>query len=176
MADSSFDAAHAVRFDLSNGSVRAAGDARVALIPVEALAAIGKSNAADDVAKTIGAAIGKRAATKLGQGATVEAFANALGGELAVAGYGTLTVERWGKALVIAVGHSAVPDAMLATLVGAAVEAVSGRAASCVVVSHSGGSTRLLVASESGAAKVRAWMSDGVHWGDALTRLNGGAA
>jgi len=176
MADSSFDAAHAVKFDLPNGSVRAGADARVALVPVEALAAIGKSNAADEVAKTIGAAVGKRAAARLGGGASVEAFANALGGELAVAGFGTLTVERWGKALVIAVAHSAVPDAMLATLVAAAIEAVSGRVASCVVLAHSGGSTRLLVASESGAAKVRAWMSDGAHWGDALARLNGGAA
>ena len=118
MADSSFDAARAVRFDLPSGSVRAAGDARVALVPVEALAAVGKSGAADEVAGIVGSAIGKRVAARLGNsnGATIEAFATALGGELAVAGYGSLSLERWGRALVLVVEHAALPDAMLGTM------------------------------------------------------------
>jgi hypothetical protein len=176
MADSSFDAARAVRFDLPSGSVHAAGDARVALVPIEALAAIGKSGAADDVARIIGAAIGKRAASHAGGGASVEAFTNALGGELAVAGYGSLAVERWGRALVVVVTKSAVPESMLATLVASAIGAASRRTVACATLGTDGEETRLLVTNDSAAAKVRAWLGDGVKWGDAIARLHGGAA
>lgn len=176
MAETSFDASRAVRFDLASGSVHAS-EARVALVPVEALAAIGKSGAADEVARIVGAAIGKRAAAHLGKDASVEAFTSAFAGELAVAGYGSLSVERWGRALVLVVARSPIPDAMLATLLAAGVEAATGRGeVACASLGSEGEATRLLVASKESAARVRAWLGDGVKWGEALVRLHGGAA
>ncbi len=181
MADSSFDAARAVRFDLPSGSVRAAGDARVALVPVEALAAVGKSGAAEEVAGIIGGAIGKRVASRAGaSGATVEAFATALGGELAVAGYGSLSLERWGRALVLVVDHTVLPDAMLGTLLASAIAATSARGeVACAALGREGETARFLVTSKSSASRVRGWIDSGVKWGDALARLhskNGGDA
>jgi hypothetical protein len=175
MADSSFDAARAVRFDLPSGSVRAAGDARVALVPVEALAAVGKSGAAEEVAGIVGGAIGKRVASRLGaaSGATVEAFATALGGELAVAGYGSLSVERWGRALVLVVEHTALPDAMLGTLLASAIAATSTRGdVTCAALGTEDETARFLVTSKSSAARVRGWIDGGVKWGEALARLH----
>lgn len=177
MADSSFDAARAVRFDLPSGSVRAAGDARVALVPVEALAAVGKSGAADEVAGIVGSAIGKRVSARLGNAAsgsaTIEAFATALGGELAVAGYGSLSMERWGRALVLVVEHTALPDAMLGKVLAVAIAATSMRGEIvCEALGRDGETARFLVAAKASAARVRGWIDSGVKWGEALARLH----
>src|SRR5579883_3206155 len=122
MADPSFDPARAVRFDLPSGSVRASGDARVALVPVEVLEEIARTPAAEVAGRAMGAAIGKRAASRLGDAgaASVEAFVTQLAGEMAVAGYGVLSVERWGRALVVVVEHCALPEPLLGAVLAAA--------------------------------------------------------
>jgi hypothetical protein len=149
------------------------------MVPVEALAAIAGSGASNEVARIVGTALGKRAAARIGQtnGATVEAFATALGGELAVAGYGALSFERWGRALVLVVEHAAVPDPMLGAMLAHAIEAASGRGdVACATLAREGETARLLVASKASAARVNAWLEDGVKWGEALTRLHSGGA
>src|SRR6185312_6690542 len=107
MADPSFNPSHAVRFDLPKGEVRAAGsDERLALVPLAALLDLALSAPAEAVealARALGASIGRRAAVRITEprSASIDAFVTQLAGEAALAGIGTLAVERWGRALIV---------------------------------------------------------------------------
>jgi hypothetical protein len=170
-----FDAARAVRFEIERGSVHAYGDARVAIVPVEAFDAIASSTAADAVASSIGAAIGKRVASRVGdvRAATIEAVTTQLAGELAVAGYGALSLERWGRALVLVVEGAALPGAMLERVIASALSAATGNGVvACATLGRDATTARVLVASEGAADRARQWIASGVAWGDVLTRLH----
>jgi hypothetical protein len=170
-----FDAARAVRFELDRGSVHAHGEARVVIVPVEAIDAIASSSAADAVASAIGTAVGKRVLSRIGdvRAATIEAVTTQLAGELAVAGYGALSLERWGRALVLVVEGSALPAAMLERVIASALSAASGsQGIACATLGRDATTARVLVASEGAADRARQWIASGVAWGDVLTRLH----
>src|SRR5580704_5073336 len=130
---STFDPTHAVRFDVPRGSVRAGtDDDRVLLVPTAALDEIARSAAPQTVealGRALGAAIGRRAAARIGDGsaASAEEFVTQLAGEAAVAGVGVLGVERWGRALVVVIAESPLAGSLLSPLVASAVEAATGR-------------------------------------------------
>jgi hypothetical protein len=182
MPASSFDSTHAIQFDLDRGRVRPAGeDESVILVPAGALASLvsGASPAAVEASGTaMGAAIGRRVRVRLPSvaDASVEAVVTQLAGEAALGGIGVLAVERWGRAVVVLVEGSSLPSSLLAPLVAAALEAVFGRRVGCTLLSSDGQSSRVLVASERAIDRVRGWLTAGIAWGDALTRLHGDAA
>jgi hypothetical protein len=181
MVGPSFDPRHAVRFDLPHGSVRAGGEAeRVLLVPSSALDELVLSappEAVEALGRALGAAIGRRAAARMdAKTASVEAFVTQLAGEAAIAGIGALSVERWGRALVVVVEGSPLVGTLLAPLVASAIEAAAGRAVSATILARDERAARLLVASEAGVGRVRDWVASGVPWGDALTKLHGGGA
>ena len=178
MAARPFDPTHALRFDVPRGSVHTSGDMRVVFIPAEALDELARSDlpgVIEGMGNLVGRAIGKRLAARLGARATsgtVEEFVTELAGELAVAGYGAVRLERWGRALVVVVERSALPTRMIAPLVGAAVENATGREVWSALLMHDDVATRVLVSSRSAIAHVRDWLEAGVAWGDALSRLH----
>jgi hypothetical protein len=182
MTAPSFDATHAVRFDLNRGSVRAGGeDECLLLVPSNALARLVASappQAAEALGHTMGAAIGRRTRARLEDvaSASIEAVVTQLAGQAALAGVGALAVERWGRALVVLIEGSPLATALLVPLVASALEATFERKVWCALLSTEGNNARILVASEQGIARVRNWMASGVPWGDALTRLQGGAS
>jgi hypothetical protein len=170
-----FDPAGAVRFDLPSGTVRTADEGRVVVVPVEALAEIARSapQAIGPVGQAIGAAMGKRLARRLRdvQGASIDDFAAQLCGEVAVSGLGVASIERWGRAMVIALDNASLDDALLAAILGAAIYEATGRALACMPLGREGGVLRLLITSDAAVARARAWMSEGVAWGEVLSRL-----
>jgi pimeloyl-ACP methyl ester carboxylesterase len=178
----SFDPTHAVRFDLPRGSVHTERDgARMLLVPAAALDDLVLSappEVLDLLGRSIGAAIGRRAAARIGdaQGATVEAFVTQIAGEAAVAGVGALSVERWGRALVVVVEGSSLAGPLLHAVVGSAVEAAAGRRVSCVLLSRDEQVARFFLGSEGGCARLKEWLLSGATWGEALVKLHGGAA
>lgn len=182
MASPSFDATHAVRFDLAHGAVRAGeGTDALLLVPSSALVELTLSapvDAIDALGRALGAAIGRRAAARLSdaRGASVESFVTQLAGEAAVAGIGALRVERWGRALVIVIERSPLNGALLLPAVAALVEAASGRKVWCTLLMRDEHVARVLVGSERGTERVRAWIEGGVPWGEALAKLHGGGA
>jgi hypothetical protein len=182
MTAPSFDATHAVRFDLSRGSVRAGGDDDyVLLVPSNALGRLMASapqEAAEALARTMGTAIGRRARARLENvaSASIEALVTQLAGQAALAGLGALAVERWGRALVVVIEGSPLASALLAPLVASALEATFERQVWCTLLSSEGNAARILVASERAIERVRDWMAGGVPWGDTLTRLQGAAS
>jgi hypothetical protein len=181
VAASSFDPTHAVRFDLPHGSVRAGkeGD-RVLLVPANALddiALAAPAGAVEALGRSLGTAIGRRAASRTAdpQQASVDAFVAQLAGEAAVAGIGSLSVERWGRALVVLVEDSPLVGTLLAPLVGAAIEAACGRRVWCALLSRDERVARLFVGSERAVAKIRESIASGLAWGEALVKLHVGA-
>lgn len=179
MTAPSFDSAGAVRFDLPRGAVHAAAeDDRLLLVPSQALDGLAKwvnSDALEAFGRALGTAVGRRAAARIGDVATVsiEEFVTQLAGEAALAGTGVIEIERWGRALVVVLGEPALPSTMIASFVAGAVQTASGRAVAAVLLSSDERAARVLVTGERGAARVRGWVAAGCSWGEALTRLNG---
>jgi hypothetical protein len=180
MAAASFNPTQSVRFDLAQGAVSAgAGDDRVLLVPLAALmdlALAAPTPAVEALGRALGSAIGRRAALRIGnaKGSSLEDFVTQLAGEAALTGIGVLSVERWGRALVVVLEDSPLLGSLVAPLVGAALEAASGRKVASTLLSRNEHSAHVLVSSESAVGRVREWMESGVAWGDALTRLHGG--
>lgn len=182
MTAPTFDSAHAVRFNLPRGAVLAgAHDERLLLVPssiMEELVRTAPPEAIDGLARSLGAAVGRRAATRFDsvQNVSVEAFVTQLAGEAALAGIGALTVERWGRAMVVALVDCPLPDPLLAPLVASAVSAASGRSADGTLLSRDERTARVLVSSERVVERVRAWIAAGTPWAEALARAQGAKA
>ena len=181
MATPTFNPAGEVRFDLGRGQISVGGRATRVLLPADALAALCRSAGADalsDFGRKLGTELGRRVRDRLGSAeASVTAVVEHLGGDLALSGLGSLAIEQWGKALVLRVTDSplgADGDLLLASVIEGALQRGFGRDASVVPLERSDGAARLLVTSAGAARKVRAWLGEGVGWGDALGRLNAG--
>jgi hypothetical protein len=186
MASPPFDASKAVTFDLSRGQIQKEDESRL-LVSAAALVALCQA-AGPDATSTFGhaagAAIGEAIARRFdragadAKGASIESVLEHLGGELAIAGFGALSIERWGRALVIVIDRApggAEGDKVLAPLLASAVSKATKVEARSVRLARDGGRARFLITGPKGAEKVREWLVSGVSWGEALVRLHPGA-
>ena len=183
MSNPPFDASKAVTFDLSRGQIQEGADTRL-LVSARALVALCRAagaDAASTFARATGQSIGATIATRFESAgsdvgrAAIDSVAEHLSGELAVAGFGRLSVERWGQALVLVVDHGPATDAgdeLLQALLGAAVAGAARLDLECVRLSREGERARFFIAGRRGAEKVRQWLGSGVPWGEALVRLH----
>jgi hypothetical protein len=178
-----FDPSKSVTFDLSHGLVHLDGAPLRLVVPANALGelcAAAGTEATARFGRAMGETLGQRAAPRLDSGvrtASVEAVLEHLGGELSLAGLGSLGLERWGRALVLVIDHSPIEgagDSLLEAVLAAALEAMSGQSVRAMLLGREGGRARFLVAGGAGAEKVRAWLADGLSWGEALVRLHEG--
>ncbi len=145
-----------------------------------ALVKAAPSDARAQIARDLGAHIGRGVAKRAGGQSILEAdlenAASLLSAELAVAGLGSCNLERWGRALVVHVTDSPLDDATFVShLVEGALSAATARPLSCTALSDAGG-VRVLVASERGVLRVRGWIEQGTSWSDALVRLQAGGS
>lgn len=173
-----FDPSHSVEFNLARGLVKVEGASPRLLIPADAIAAL-VSSASDDARKDfahrVGSEAGRRAAERLPEGASLEAVVDHLGGEFALMGLGSFSIERWGKALVVTFSHAPFGpegDELLATIVEGALQRAFGRATRVVPIHRDHPDVKLLVVSRSAAEKVRAWLSSGASYTEVLGRLH----
>jgi hypothetical protein len=174
----SFDSTNAVRFELRRGAVFASkGDERLLLVPAGALAELVRSaqpEAAAALGRALGTAIGRRAIARIEQPTTasVEQFVTQLAGECALGGVGSLTIERWGRAMVLLLEGSPLDERLLSPLLSAALEAATGRPSPTLLLGRDGEVVRVLVASEAAVERARDWLAGGTAWGDVLTKLH----
>jgi len=185
MALPRFDPSHSVKFDLGRGTVQIDGSSPRVLVPPSALLDLCQHAGEEslrDFGKKLGTEAGRRLAEHLGsatQSAGLEPFLEHLGGNLALLGLGSLLLERWGKALVFVVEGSPLGGAgahLLGAVIEGALQRALGRDTRAVVLASDSDEVRLLVTGAGGAEKVRKWLADGVSWGDALARLQGGGS
>jgi hypothetical protein len=185
MAIPPFDASKAVTFDLARGQLRIGDSARGIVVPVHVLERFSEA-AGDETAilvwRMIGDAMGERAARRLGgvgkgaRDASVESFIDHLAGELSIAGVGSLSGERWGRALLLVVDHcplGSAGDQRIASLLSGAISTATSTDTRVVVLARDRDRARFLVTGAAGADKVRAWLGSGVGWGEALVLLHG---
>jgi hypothetical protein len=180
MDTSSFDPTRAVVFDLQRGQVTLQGRSPVLVLAAEALAQLcARLDAA--ALRQFGAVLGKQAGARIRErigasaSATLETMVDQLGGELSLAGLGSLAIERWGQALVVRVegcplgapGHE-----LMSAYVEAALQAAVEREVTALVLERSADSFRLLLCGQAGSARVKGWLSAGGSWGDALAALH----
>jgi hypothetical protein len=180
-----FDPSHVVKFDLSRGQVEVEGGAPRVLLPADGLIELCKSageEAVKSFGRRLGTEAGRRTADALGSGlggASLEALLEHLGGNLAMMGFGSLGLERWGKALVFTIDASpfgAHGDALVAAVIEGALQRAAGRDVEAVVLARDDERVRLVVLNASAARSVRGWLGDGQSWGEVLSRLHRSSA
>jgi hypothetical protein len=184
MSERPFDPTKAVTFDLAHGLVHLEDAPSRVLVPAEALAALAEAAGPDQArsfARTLGEPLGRRVARRLSDGggpraASIDAVMEHLAGELALAGLGVLSLERWGRALVLVVDQCPLGkkgEALLAGVLEGAVGAAGGVDLHCVPLMSDGPRTRVLLSAAAAADRVRGWIKEGVSFGDVLVRLHG---
>jgi hypothetical protein len=173
-----FNPSGSVSFDLVRGRVDCGGEQ--VLVAADALAALCRAagdEALTDFGRSLGTAIGRRVAERLGDAApeaSLEDALDLLGGELALSGLGSLGLERWGRALVLTIeggpfGQNL--DQLLAAVLEGALQRAFGRDSRCVRLVRDDHQVRFLITNQQSAMKVRQWLGSGVSFGDALARL-----
>lgn len=185
MALPRFDPSHSVKFDIARGTVQLDGSGPRLLVPPDALLDLCKHAGEEslrDFGRKLGTEAGMRVAGQLGNAAEtapMDSFVEHLGGNLALLGLGSLSLERWGRALVFLVSESPLGAAgshLIAAVIEGALQRSVGRDARVVVLGSDDGNVRLLATGTAGASKVEKWLKEGVAWGDALARLHEGGA
>jgi hypothetical protein len=141
------------------------------------LVLIAGAEAAAAVGRALGTSIGLRIAGRRGGAAglhraSIEDFVSEMAGELATLGIGLASIERWGRALVVAVDRPAVSDLpFLASIVEGMLEGASERPVRCLSLGRDTGVVRILVAGEVAVERTRRMLETGTAWTDALIRL-----
>ncbi len=173
-----FDPSHSIEFNLARGLVKVEGASPRLVIPADAIAAL-VSSASDDARKDfahrIGSEAGRRASERLGEEASLESVVDHLGGEFALMGLGSFSIERWGKALVVLFSHAPFGpegDELLSSIVEGAFQRAFGRATRVVPLHRDHPDVRLLVVSRAAADKVRDWLANGTPYTEVLQRLH----
>jgi hypothetical protein len=182
---STFDPAQALRIDLARGQLSLAGSGGGSgnrlLVPLDSMIDL-LSSADNDAITAFGAGIGtdmgRRVRDRLGSAvdqASVELFLEHLGGEIALAGLGSLSLERWGYALVLVL-EGLKDAASLEILVAALLEAVIQRALSrdvtVVSLGRQADALKFAMLGRHAKDQVEQAMAAGKSLGDVLTQLH----
>lgn len=180
-----FDPTRAIVYDLARGHLRDDEGASRLNLPTHLLLRLCESagpETARDFAASLGEELGRRIFDRLGDDrltASIEAWTEHLGGQLALLGLGNLSLEKWGKALVLRV--AAIPQGTLTLLegvLGGAIRRGLGRQVT-VVGFLRGDDGEFLVLSEAGAQKARTFAQSGTPLGQVVEELHkssGGSA
>lgn len=178
-----FNPSGSVSFDLARGRVDCDGEH--VLVPADALLDLCKQAGDDalvDFGRRLGTAAGRRVAARLGDGissATLEEVLDHLGGELALLGLGSLGLERWGRALVLSIEGAPFGqqlDRLLGAVLEGALQRAFGRDCRAAKLVRDDRIVRFLIGNPSSVGQVSQWLGSGISYGDALTRLQTGAA
>ena len=174
-----FDPSYALEFDFGRGQIRMANAGERLIVPCDALLALcdgASEDAVRDFGRRLGTEAGRALQARLGETgqASLETVVEHLGGELALMGLGSLGLERWGQALVLSFTHSPLGNAgdlLLGSVLEGALQRAFGRDVVAAKLVRDNQQVRFLIAGRAGADQVNAWLSQGVTWGDALSRL-----
>ncbi len=172
-----FDPGKFYAFDLARGAVSTRNGERVLVVASDAVATLVASAVKHgDLTgvRALGKRIGEEAASSLAadvRGASPETVATHAAGVLSLLGWGALSLERWGNALVIVLDGA--PDLDpgklgLASLLGGMLTSLSGRDIACVPVS----SGRFVVVHPSVAEQVFSWSQDGSDLAQIVAKLS----
>jgi hypothetical protein len=188
MPEPRFDPSKAVTFDLGNGLVHVEGAPSLLLVPGSALAelcAAAGPEAVEAFGRAIGEPMGRRLAARFsasgkrerrrGRAREPRGGRRSPGRRDRHRGLGALELERWGHALVLVIDHSplgAGGDRLIEAVLAAAIEAATGRRVRTLSLARDATRARFLVAGSAAVEKARAWLAEGMSWGEALAKLH----
>ena len=102
-----------------------------------------------------------------------------LGGELALMGLGSLSIERWGRALVFVVSDGpfgAAGDALVSAILQGAMQRALSREVKPLLLNREGERARFPATTAEVSSKVQGRLASGVQWGEALAELQSGVS
>jgi hypothetical protein len=168
-----FNPNNAIRFNLPEGSLSTREGTKVVLVSAETLgefiATAGPKGGAG-LLRTIGDTLGREALASLSKPfieATLPEIVDHLAGWLRVGGWGRLSFERWGDALVADFVSTTVNARAAERLLEGMLARLSDRSVACAYVEGS----RFLLLSADTAAEVRGWSRSGMRLGEIVSRL-----
>jgi hypothetical protein len=176
-ASESFDPGGYYAFDLARGAVHTRHGERVLVLSADVIGPL-VSNAAKHgdltAVRALGKHIGEDAARSLGREAklcTPETVLTHASGVLALLGWGALTLERWGKALVLTLSGAPLLDGDrlgLAALLGGMLTSLGGRDVACVPVAAG---AHFVIVHPSIAETIWGWAKEGADLPQIVARL-----
>lgn len=177
MGEPRFDPARFYEFDLGEGAVRSRDGARVLVLPDSALTALvsaavkgGELSALTKLGRTLGA----QALASLGGSADTAAPETVLGhagAVIALFGFGKLSLERWGDALIATLAQQPKlddDDFATAAFLSGVFSALSGRDVAAVAL---GEHARYAIVDPSIAGEVLGWAREGADLPTIVSRL-----
>jgi len=180
MSHPAFDAAGLVKFDLSSGTIRSAGEEPLALIPADVVSMLEPSDDLDKAARKWGALHGGLLAQVLfdiEEPSTIDMLAEYLGGSLTTAGLGRLTIQIRGDALMVSVAGDdrSAPSpgrrALLAGFLAGYLEALGPAAFGVVHLGGDGATDMFWAGNPDAARQVQSWLEKGFDPIAAVDRL-----
>ena len=171
-----FDPAGYFAFDLARGAVHTRHGERVLVLASDVLGPLVSTAVRQGdltAVRMLGKRIGEDAARSLGgdvKSAAPESVITHANGMLALLGWGTLQLERWGHALALVLEGAPALDAErlgLAALLGGVLTSLGGRDVACVPVDGA----RFLIVHPSIAEAVWSWSKDGKELAAVVARL-----
>jgi hypothetical protein len=187
-----FNPAEAVTFDLQFGHIHLDGAPTRIMVPADALVSLCQAAGEEEMAAyghAIGEAVGRRVGVRLAGGsanrhdavraAGLEVVVTQLAGELAVLGIGSVSAERWGKALVLIVDQSPLGeqgDDLLAEILQSALHALVNSSARVIKLQRDGVRTRFLAVSGAAVEGVRERLAAGESWGQVIAAMHRGGS
>lgn len=179
MPGPAFDPKGAVRFDMTNGAASDARGTKFVLVPTSALEALDRTTpgALAHIGAEVGRACGARIVAKLGgesevRAATLDVVVTHLAGELAIAGLGSVTLEKWGKALVVVLTNPTVnSDGFCAAALAGAVSMAVGREVFMVPIGREGNVVRYYIGTQQTMIRCRSLVSSGKTWMEIIQQL-----
>ncbi|HRI63708.1 MAG TPA: hypothetical protein PK156_05705 [Polyangium sp.] len=173
-------------FDLAEGLVRLGGEARV-LLPVSALLGIVGSATADvqqAFCRALGESIGHVATIRMKEedfaaplalvDASPEAALSEIAAAWALAGFGGLGMERWGRALVMTVDNSPLGregDELLEVMLEGVLRRATERQVHVTRIERQRARVRFFVGNARAVDRVRGLLAQDKTWADALSTL-----
>lgn len=179
MPGPAFDPNDAVRFDLKSGSASDTRGVRLILVPATALEALERTTpgALAHLGSEIGKGCGARVAARLGgdtgvRAATLEVVVSHLAGEFAIAGLGSMHLERWGRALVIVITNPGVAsEGFMGAAISGAMAGAASREVAVAPLGREGNVARYFVGAQQTVIKARSMVSQGKAWSDVVATL-----
>jgi hypothetical protein len=182
MDEPRFDPGGFFDFDLTAGAVRARGGTRVLMLSDTVVAPlVSAAVASGDLTamRRLGRHVGEEIRTSIGGSADALAPETVLGhaaSVLAMFGWGRLTMERWGDALVARI--VSLPDLdesqlAFAALLGGLFSSLAQRDVACVPLAESGA---FILVDPGVAETVWSWAQSGDEIGSIVSRLSPGSA
>jgi hypothetical protein len=168
-----------VTFDLEKGRVHLADarddSARMVVVPAAALARLltaAKSEGVD-VGRALGEAIGARIGPKEDANASIDHALTSIAEELGLLGLGVVSLEKWGRALIVVIDDAAdLGDEFLAAVIEGTLAKATSRQVHARSLGRSGSKLRVFVGRAATVERLGKFIDEGIGWGDAIVRLH----